>query len=72
MNLVFGEVVEIMHEDGMRLGRIRVGGALRNASLDLIRDAACGDCVLLCDGVAISKVEEPASPTENAAPFTIH
>jgi hydrogenase maturation factor len=62
MNLVFGEVVEVLSEDGMRMGKICVGGAQRKVALELIQDAAPGDLVLLCDGVAISKV----APAENS------
>jgi hydrogenase maturation factor len=56
MNLLYGEIVEIFLEDGMRMGRIRVGGAMKNVLLDLT-EARCGDIVLLCDGVAINRVE---------------
>ena len=38
------------------MGKIRVGGAVQRTSLDLVPDAVRGDRVLLCDGVAISKV----------------
>ena len=62
MNLLFGEVVEILSEDGIRMGRICVGGAQRKVALELIQDAVPGDLVLLCDGVAISKV----APAENS------
>jgi hydrogenase maturation factor len=56
MNLIYGEIVEIFPEEGVRMGRIRVGGALRVAALDLLADARRGDMVLLCDGVAINRV----------------
>ena len=62
MNLLFGEVVEVLSEDGMRMGRICVGGAQRKVAFELIQDAVPGDLVLLCDGVAISKV----APAENS------
>jgi hydrogenase maturation factor len=68
MNLVYGEVVEIVHEDGMRMGRIRVGGALRKAALDLIHEPAQGDRVLLCDGVAISRVENETTTETSHVP----
>jgi hydrogenase maturation factor len=57
VNLVFGQIVSIFVEDGMRLGKVRVGGAIKNASLELLTDAECGAQVLLCDGVAISRVQ---------------
>lgn len=58
MNLLYGEIVEFLVEDGMRMGNVRVSGALKKVPLDLLTDVRCGDNVLLCDGVAISKVEE--------------
>ena len=58
MNLVYGEVVEILTENAIRFGKVRVGGALRRVPLDLLTAVDCGDRVLLCDGVAISKVKE--------------
>ena len=58
MNLVYGEVVEVFTEDGMKFGKIRVGGALKEITLELLTDVARGDRVLICDGVAISKVDE--------------
>ena len=58
MNLIYGEVVEILTEDGMRFGKIRVGGAVKKIPLELLTDVARGDRVLICDGVAISKVDE--------------
>jgi hydrogenase maturation factor len=58
MNLVYGEIVEVLSEDGMPVGRIRVHGATRKIPLGLLTDAVQGDKVLICDGVAISKVEE--------------
>ena len=70
MNLIYGEVVEIFRESGMQMGRIRVGGALRKAPLDLIANAAPGFRVLLCDGVAIGKVEDFAN--DDFSPVTNH
>jgi hydrogenase maturation factor len=62
MNLVYGEIAEVFVEDGMRMGRIRIGGALKKVPLDLLTNAQAGDTVLLCDGVAISTVEEMTKP----------
>ncbi len=47
----------------MQMGRIPVGGAVKKGPLDLLTNAACDDSVLLCDGVAISKVR-PVDATE--------
>ena len=59
MNLVYGEIVEVLSEDGIPVGRIRVHGATKKIPLGLLTDAMPGDKVLICDGVAISKVAEP-------------
>src|SRR6266496_5337644 len=56
MNLLYGDIVEVFSQDGMRMGKIRVAGATKNIPLELLTDARPGDRVLLCDGVAISKV----------------
>ena len=56
MNLVYGEIVEISSEEGMPIGKVRVRGATRKIPLGLLTDASRGDRVLICDGVAISKV----------------
>ena len=42
----------------MKMARVRIAGALRQVSIDLLSDVQRGDRVLLCDGVAIAKVEE--------------
>ena len=57
MNLLYGEIVEMFSEDGMFAGKIRVGGAIKKVSLDLLVGPEIGDWILICDGVAISKVE---------------
>jgi hydrogenase maturation factor len=57
MNLLYGRIVEIFSEDGMLAGKIRIGGAIKKVSLDLLIEPRIGDWVLICDGVAISKVE---------------
>jgi hydrogenase maturation factor len=63
MNLVYGEIVEMFAEDGMFAGKIRVGGAIKKVSLDLLVEPRRGDRILICDGIAISKVESQR-PTE--------
>lgn len=66
MNLIFGELIQIFEEDGMRFGKVRVCGAAKKVALDLVADAGRGDRVLLCDGVAISKVRDAVD--ENYVP----
>jgi hydrogenase maturation factor len=58
MNLVYGEVLDLETEDGMKIGSVRISGVLKKVPLHLIPDARRGDKILLCDGVAIGKVEE--------------
>ena len=55
MNLVYGEVTELFIENGMRMGLVRVFGALKKVPLDLLTSIQRGDTVLICGGVAISK-----------------
>ena len=55
MNLLYGQIVEVVSEDGMRVGKIQVAGAFKKISLELIGEVQIGDRVLVCDGVAISK-----------------
>jgi hydrogenase maturation factor len=55
MNLIYGEIVDVEVEDGMRFGNVTVSGAMKKVSLDLVQDVTKGDKVLLCDGVAIAK-----------------
>ncbi len=57
MNLVYGEIVAVFVEDGVAMGRLRVRGALTKAALSFVPDAQPGDLVLMCDGVAINKVQ---------------
>ena len=54
MNLLYGQIVEIASEDGMRVGKIRVASAFKKVSLELLGEAQIGDRVLVCDGIAIS------------------
>ena len=61
MNLVYGEVKELFIENGMRMGLVRVSGALKKVPLDLLTSIQRGDTVLICDGVAISKATNTVS-----------
>ena len=68
MNLLFGEVVEILEEEGVVIGWVRVTGALKKIPLGLLTDVACGDRVLICDGMAISKVAPPREREKTDVP----
>ena len=58
MNLIYGEIIALTLEDEVRVGKIRVGGAIKNVLLDLVSSPEIGETVLLCDGVAIAKVDK--------------
>ena len=58
MNLVYGEILSVFSEQESRLGKIRVGKAAKIISVDLLTDPKPGDKVLVCEGVAIGKVDE--------------
>ena len=68
MNLLYGKLLEITSEDGIRYGKILVGGAKKKVPLELLTDAACGDNLLICDGVAISRVAEPPNEEKKHVP----
>lgn len=59
MKLFYGRLLEIVSEDGVRMGKVLVGGARKKVPLELLTDVACGDKLLICDGVAIGKITEP-------------
>jgi hydrogenase maturation factor len=65
MNLIYGEIVALALEDEMRVGKIRVGGAIKNVLLDLVASPEIGETVLLCDGVAIAKVDKKSKTEIN-------
>ncbi|MGI9115045.1 MAG: HypC/HybG/HupF family hydrogenase formation chaperone [Chthoniobacterales bacterium] len=66
MNLNYGEVVEIFTENNLRMARVRVSAALQKVPLDLLTNVRCGDTVLVCDGVAISKVEKETNVSRDS------
>jgi hydrogenase maturation factor len=63
MNLVYGEIIELFGEDGSRMGKVRIHGVLKKVSLDLLTAPSVGDTVLLCEGVALNKVDK-STPRE--------
>lgn len=68
MNLIYGEVVEILLEEGIQFGKVRVAGAVKKVPLELLTDVVLGDKVLMCDGVAISRVQEDADVEKKYVP----
>ena len=61
MNLIYGEVVGLNERDRMKMARIKIAGAIKEVSIGLLTGVRIGDRVLLCDGVAIARVEEQTS-----------
>ena len=61
MNLIYGEVVGLNERDPMKMARIKIGGAIKEVSIGLLTGVRIGDRVLLCDGVAIARVDEETS-----------
>ncbi len=64
MNLCFGEIVTIYSENGLCCGKVRVRGAVKAISLDLIPNAVVGEIVLVCDGVALDRVNQSTPPMD--------
>ena len=61
MNLIYGEVVGLNERDSMKMARIKIAGAIKEVSIGLLAGVRIGDRVLLCDGVAIARVDEQTS-----------
>jgi hydrogenase maturation factor len=61
MNLIYGEVVGLNERDPMKMARIKIAGAIKEVSIGLLTGVRIGDKVLLCDGVAIARVDEQTS-----------
>lgn len=58
MNLVYGIVTEMFEDNGVKMGKIRVGAAFTKVPLALVPEVEVGDTVLITDGVAVTKVQE--------------
>lgn len=56
MTLLYGEIVDVFMENKLPTAKVRVGCALQRVSLALVAEAHRGDTVLVCDGVALSKM----------------
>ncbi len=64
MNLMYGEIVDVLPGPEPRSGKIRVRGAVKIISIDLLTDPRPGDKVLVCEGMAIGKVDR-SIPSED-------
>ncbi len=61
MNLVYCTIVGLLFDGPELRGKVRIGGAYKEISLDLLTDPQTGDKVLVCEGVALAKVDEEQS-----------
>jgi hydrogenase expression/formation protein HypC len=52
-----GEIIAEEQRNGLRIGRVRFGGIVREASLDFVPEAQLGDYVMVHVGFAISRVD---------------
>jgi hydrogenase expression/formation protein HypC len=53
-----GQVVSLDDVGGLRMGKIRFGGIVRDACLEYVPEVAPGDYVIVHAGFAISRVDE--------------
>lgn len=53
-----GKIVELYERDGLLMGKVDFGGALREACLSYVPEAAVGDYVLIHVGFAINRLSE--------------
>jgi hydrogenase maturation factor len=67
MNLLYGEIITVFRDDSLLMGKVRVGGAQKNISLDLLTDPRPGDTVLVCEGVALARVESSSKESHHVS-----
>ena len=53
-----GKVIELYETNGMKMGKLDFGGALREACLEYLPDIQVGDYTIVHVGFGISKVDE--------------
>jgi|YelNatPaOPRAMG01_1025707.scaffolds.fasta_scaffold42219_2 hydrogenase expression/formation protein HypC len=53
-----GQVVSLVDASGLRMGKVKFGGIIREACLEYVPEASVGDYVIVHAGFAISKVDE--------------
>lgn len=56
MHFLMGELVEIYEENGVRVGKVRVGGSITRAVLAFLPEARVGDTVFIHAGIALAKM----------------
>lgn len=68
MRLMSGEIVEVYAEQGIAMGKVRVGGAFLRVPLMFVEGAAAGDRVLIESGVAIARITSESPMEERHVP----
>jgi hydrogenase expression/formation protein HypC len=53
-----GKVIELYETNGMKMGKVDFGGALREACLEYLPDIQVGDYTIVHVGFGISQVDE--------------
>ena len=53
-----GKVIELYETNGMKMGKVDFGGALREACLEYLPDIQVGDYTIVHVGFGISRVDE--------------
>ena len=61
-----GEVLELSEKDGLRVGRVRFGGVVREVCLEYEPDVVPGEFVLVHVGFAIAKIDREAAARARA------
>ena len=52
-----GEIVDLREEHGLRFGRVRFGGIVRDVCMEYQPEATLGDFVVVHVGFAISRID---------------
>jgi hydrogenase expression/formation protein HypC len=53
-----GKIIEIMDDQGMRMGKVDFGGVVREACLEALPDAQIGDYTIVHAGFALNILSE--------------
>lgn len=69
MHFLMGELVEVYEENGVRMGKVRVGGSITRVVLEFLPEARIGERVFVHAGFALSRlglVKMEGSPMRDA------
>jgi hydrogenase expression/formation protein HypC len=56
-----GQVQEIYHQDGLRMGRVDFGGVRKDCCLDYVPEVQVGDYTIVHVGFAITRLDEESA-----------